>query len=92
MQNYVRNLIDFDNSVLGGSENFDKIEEYLAKGENVVVLANHQTEADPGTAALLTFEAKARDAAWSSSYEIRWSIELSNGLGNRRVGSVFLIV
>ena len=42
LQNYVRNLIDFENSVLGGKENFDKIEEYLSKGDNVVILANHQ--------------------------------------------------
>ena len=49
MQNYVRNLIDFDNSVLGGKDNLDKMEQYLSEGHNVVVLANHQTEADPGT-------------------------------------------
>ena len=48
LQNYVRNLIDFENSVLGGSDNLDKIEQYLSQGHNVVVLANHQTEADPG--------------------------------------------
>lgn len=48
VQNYVRNLIDFENSVVGNIHNFDRIEELLAKGDNVVVLANHQTEADPG--------------------------------------------
>ena len=33
--------------VLGHRERFDKIAEQLARGENVVLLANHQTEADP---------------------------------------------
>lgn len=46
-QRYVRNLIDFDNSVLGHPEIFDTMEAQLAAGENVVLLANHQTEADP---------------------------------------------
>ncbi len=46
-QRYVRNLIDFDNSVLGHPEIFDAMEAQLAAGENVVLLANHQTEADP---------------------------------------------
>lgn len=34
-------------SVLGHTEIFDKIEAQLAAGDNVVMLANHQTEADP---------------------------------------------
>lgn len=46
-QRYVRNLIDFDNSVVGHLEIFDEIERQLSAGENVVMLANHQTEADP---------------------------------------------
>lgn len=52
-QNYVRNLIDFKRSYVGNLHNFDKIEQLLAKGDNVVVLANHQTEADPAVWALL---------------------------------------
>ncbi len=48
VQNYVRNLINFDISVVGHLENFDKAAEYLARGDNVIMLANHQTEADPG--------------------------------------------
>ncbi len=48
LQNYVRNLIDFESSKVLNLQNFDRIEEYLARGDNVVVLANHQTEADPG--------------------------------------------
>jgi hypothetical protein len=34
--------------VLGFRERWDAIDAALAKGENVVLLANHQTEADPG--------------------------------------------
>nr|BBG28520.1 glycerol-3-phosphate-O-acyltransferase [Coccomyxa sp. Obi] len=52
-QNYVRNLINFDISVVGHLENFDKAAEYLARGDNVIMLANHQTEADPAVWALL---------------------------------------
>ena len=48
LQNWVRNLIDFSKSVVGHLDNFDKIEAYLAAGENVILLANHQSEADPG--------------------------------------------
>jgi len=48
VQNYVRNLIDFENSAVLNLHNFDRMEELLAQGDNVVVLANHQTEADPG--------------------------------------------
>ena len=44
----MRNLIDFKSSVVGGLENFNRISELLAAGENVIMLANHQTEADPG--------------------------------------------
>lgn len=33
--------------VLGHRDRFDTIAEQLARGENVVLLANHQTEADP---------------------------------------------
>lgn len=52
-QRYVRNLINFDTSVVGNTDVFDKIEAQLAAGENVVLLANHQTEADPAVWALL---------------------------------------
>ena len=53
LQNYVRNLVDFQNSVVGHLENFDRVAAYLAAGDNVVILANHQTEADPGAHPLL---------------------------------------
>ncbi len=50
LQNYVRNLVNFDISVVGHLDNFDKMQAYLDQGDNVVCLANHQTEADPGDA------------------------------------------
>ena len=50
LQNYVRNLVNFDISVVGHLDNFDRMQAYLDQGDNVVCLANHQTEADPGDA------------------------------------------
>lgn len=47
-QNYVRWLINFKQSVVGNLHHFDNIESALSRGENVVMIANHQTEADPG--------------------------------------------
>ncbi|KAI5083400.1 hypothetical protein GOP47_0003143 [Adiantum capillus-veneris] len=52
-QNYVRPLLDFRNSYLGNVSVFDEIEGRLKQGENVVLLTNHQTEADPAVMALL---------------------------------------
>ncbi|MCO5598173.1 hypothetical protein L7F22_052265 [Adiantum nelumboides] len=52
-QNYIRPLLDFRNSYLGNVSTFDEIEGQLKQGENVVFLANHQTEADPAVMALL---------------------------------------
>jgi glycerol-3-phosphate O-acyltransferase len=48
-----RPLIDFIHSKLFGKENLQEIESILAKGENVVIFANHQTEADPQAINLL---------------------------------------
>ncbi|GLC41494.1 hypothetical protein PLESTB_001005500 [Pleodorina starrii] len=47
-QRYVGTLIDFKNSVLGHRERWDRVQELLSQKHNVVLLANHQTEADPG--------------------------------------------
>lgn len=52
-QRYVRALIDFDRSVVGYADRFAEIQRQLEAGHNVVLLANHQTEADPGVWALL---------------------------------------
>ena len=47
-QKYVGSLIDFTKSYLGHRERFDEIERQLEAGENAIILANHQSEADPG--------------------------------------------
>lgn len=47
-QRYVASLTDFSRSVVGHKERWDAAAAQLAAGENVVLLANHQTEADPG--------------------------------------------
>ena len=44
---FLKPLIILDQSILRGGDNAKKISEYVAKGENVVILSNHQTEADP---------------------------------------------
>ena len=52
-QTYVRTLINFNKSVVGHLDRLQKVQEQLDAGDNVVLLANHQTEADPGVWALL---------------------------------------
>ncbi|KAG5193089.1 glycerol-3-phosphate acyltransferase,chloroplastic, partial [Tribonema minus] len=46
-------MIEFDNSHLEGLENLEQIKGMLERGENVFLLANHQTEADPQVISLL---------------------------------------
>ncbi|KAK4792363.1 hypothetical protein SAY86_022798 [Trapa natans] len=52
-QNYIRPLIDFRNSYVGNISIFNDIQEKLQQGHNVVMISNHQTEADPAVIALL---------------------------------------
>ncbi|XP_039057236.1 glycerol-3-phosphate acyltransferase ATS12, chloroplastic-like [Hibiscus syriacus] len=52
-QNYIRPLVDFRNSYLGNLYFFNEIEEKLKQGHNVVLISNHQSEADPAIIALL---------------------------------------
>ncbi|KAK6122560.1 hypothetical protein DH2020_043697 [Rehmannia glutinosa] len=52
-QNYIRPLLDFRTSFLGNISLFDEIEKKLEQGENVILISNHQTEADPAVIALL---------------------------------------
>lgn len=52
-QNYVQPLIDYRRSYLGNAPIFDQIDQQLREGHNVVLLANHQTEADPAVMALM---------------------------------------
>lgn len=44
---FMEPLIDMEDSILLGAEHSTEIKKQLAAGENVVLLSNHQTEADP---------------------------------------------
>jgi glycerol-3-phosphate O-acyltransferase len=50
---FLKPLIIMDQSIIRGEENAKKIAECIAKGENVVLLSNHQTEADPQVISIL---------------------------------------
>nr|DAD17883.1 TPA_asm: hypothetical protein HUJ06_019346 [Nelumbo nucifera] len=52
-QNYIRPLIDFRRSYIGNISIFSDVEKKLQQGHNVVLISNHQTEADPVIIALL---------------------------------------
>ncbi|CAN6324444.1 unnamed protein product [Urochloa humidicola] len=52
-QNYIRPLVDFRNSYVGNISLFHDMEEKLHQGHNVVLMSNHQTEADPAIISLL---------------------------------------
>ncbi|KAK2970119.1 hypothetical protein RJ640_017776 [Escallonia rubra] len=53
VQNYIRPLIDFRNSYVGNISRFHEMEQKLQQGHNIVLISNHQTEADPAVIALL---------------------------------------
>ncbi|PIS01976.1 MAG: glycerol-3-phosphate acyltransferase [Chlamydiae bacterium CG10_big_fil_rev_8_21_14_0_10_42_34] len=44
---FIRPLVDLPHSKVLGNEILNEIDQQLRRGENVVLLANHQTEADP---------------------------------------------
>jgi glycerol-3-phosphate O-acyltransferase len=44
---FFKSVMNVDKSVILGQENLAKAMDYISKGENVVFLANHQSEADP---------------------------------------------
>ena len=50
---FIRPLIDFSHSRVVGHEELKKMREAVRKRENVVLLANHQTESDPQVIAAL---------------------------------------
>ncbi|XP_057417180.1 glycerol-3-phosphate acyltransferase, chloroplastic [Lotus japonicus] len=52
-QNYIRPLVDFQNSYVGNISVFIEMEEKLKQGHNIILMSNHQTEADPAIIALL---------------------------------------
>ena len=53
-QRYVGLLIDFDRSVVRHPQRWTQIQKQLDAGENVILLANHQSEADAAFIPLLT--------------------------------------
>jgi len=55
-QAYVGALIDYDRSIVGGIKNFDTAKAQIDAGENVVLFANHQSEADAAFLTLMTEE------------------------------------
>ncbi|XP_017238530.1 glycerol-3-phosphate acyltransferase, chloroplastic isoform X1 [Daucus carota subsp. sativus] len=52
-QDYIRPLINFRDSYVGNISVFNEMEEKLRQGDNVILISNHQTEADPAVIALL---------------------------------------
>ena len=66
-QRYIRGLVNFQKSQLGHIDRFETVRRQLAAGDNVVLLANHQTEADPAAFALL-LEAEFPELATSVIY------------------------
>lgn len=50
---FIRPLIDFSKSSVKGLDVLDEVEKQMARGENVIFLANHQTETDPQAIAIL---------------------------------------
>ena len=50
---FIRPLIDIEHSAVSGLETLNKIDLELQKKENVILLANHQTETDPQAISIL---------------------------------------
>jgi glycerol-3-phosphate O-acyltransferase len=50
---FLRPVVQLDQSTIIGEERVEEIEEHLAKGENVILFSNHQTEPDPQAISLL---------------------------------------
>ena len=82
MQNYVRNLIDFKTSVVGGLRTFDRIAAQLEAGDNVIMLANHQTEADPGGLKALSLSDVSSDGEWRRWMMAEGLHALGTGVGH----------
>ncbi|ONK55761.1 uncharacterized protein A4U43_C10F720 [Asparagus officinalis] len=52
-QNYIRPLIDFRNSYVGNISLFHEVNQKLQQGHNIILISNHQSEADPAVISLL---------------------------------------
>jgi len=44
---FLRPLVILEQSKVEGLQNAEKIAQLIAKGDNVIIMSNHQTEADP---------------------------------------------
>ncbi|KAH9606506.1 hypothetical protein KSS87_018896 [Heliosperma pusillum] len=55
-QNYIRPLVDFGTSFVGNIAIFREMEEKRQQGHNIILMSNHQSEADPAVIALLLEE------------------------------------
>lgn len=51
--NLMRHLVDVQNSKLHGKDNLNRIDQQFRRGDNVILLSNHQTEADPQAITIL---------------------------------------
>jgi glycerol-3-phosphate O-acyltransferase len=65
---FFRPAIDIPNSVVLGEEALKKIREQIQNGENVVLLANHQSEADPQVVSCLFEKAGMGEEAENITY------------------------
>lgn len=50
---FLRPLVITEQSRLVGREQAEKLQAFLAQGHNVIILSNHQTEADPQVISIL---------------------------------------
>ena len=50
---FMKPLIDMSQSRMVGTENIEAIERLTSRGDNVIILANHQTEVDPQAISIL---------------------------------------
>lgn len=70
---FVRPLIDFSKSRIDQKEALQGIQEAVNRGENVILLANHQTEIDPQIISLLLVEnypALAKDMIFVAGHRV----------------------
>ena len=65
---FFRPFMDMEESLVLGEDNLKKAMDQIAAGENVVFLANHQSEADPQVMSLMLEKAGYDDAAESVTY------------------------
>lgn len=52
-QQFIRTIVRMESSTIRGEDNLINMEKQLAQGDNVILLANHQTEPDPQAISLL---------------------------------------